>query len=238
VPPTLSGTSEIAAMIRVYEGSNWVATTVADENGAWSVKLTGLSTNNHDLVVTAADPFANASERSPVVSTWNSAPTLAAVSDRVITAGQTLAITNPASDVDAPPQVLTYALLTGPSAANLATNTGIFMWRAPVASANTTNTVRVEVADSGYPALRATNSFLIIVTNMSPPAITSAVMTNSQFRVAVTGPAGPDYTVQVSTNLTSWSDLFTTNSPALPFLWNDPEAGNFNQRFYRIKLSP
>ena len=238
VTPTLSGTNEIAAMIRIYEGSQLVATTFADENGAWSVTLTGLSTNNHDLYVTASDPMKTASEPSPVVSTWNSAPSLAAIPDRFTGIGQTIAMTNSASDVDAPPQTLSYTLLSAPSNATLTADTGIFAWRVPAAFANTTNTVLVKVADSGYPSLSATQSLRIIVTNMVRPTINSATLSNQTMRLQVTGPAGPDYTVQVSTNLTSWSDLFTTNSPALPFQWNDPNAGNFNQRFYRVILRP
>jgi hypothetical protein len=53
----------------------------------------------------------------------------------------------------------------------------------------------------------------------------------------VSGPGGPDYGVQVSTNLVDWGLLFVTNSPALPFTWTD--AGSSNAiRFYRIKLGP
>ena len=53
----------------------------------------------------------------------------------------------------------------------------------------------------------------------------------------VSGQSGPDYAIEASTNLTQWSNVFITNSPALPFNWTDT---NFitPQRFYRAALLP
>jgi hypothetical protein len=52
------------------------------------------------------------------------------------------------------------------------------------------------------------------------------------------GPAGPDYTVQASTNLGTWTNLFTTNSPALPLNWMETNASGLFRRFYRVILGP
>ena len=57
----------------------------------------------------------------------------------------------------------------------------------------------------------------------------------------MSGDTGPDYTVQMSTNLNSgmnWVNYFLTNSPSLPFSFVDTAATNLIQRYYRIQLGP
>jgi hypothetical protein len=63
---------------------------------------------------------------------------------------------------------------------------------------------------------------------------------NGQFSLTVNGQTGPDYTLQVSTNLAdgNWTTLFTTNSPPSPFTFTDPNAGAQPVQFYRILLGP
>jgi hypothetical protein len=58
------------------------------------------------------------------------------------------------------------------------------------------------------------------------------------FSLAVNGQTGPDYAVQASTNLVEWQSVFTTNSPAMPFDWADPDTGLYPMRFYRIVVGP
>ena len=62
--------------------------------------------------------------------------------------------------------------------------------------------------------------------------------TGSAWHMTVTGPAGADFTIEASTNLTTWTPLEKRVSPALPFLWSDPESANFPERFYRVRLEP
>ena len=63
-------------------------------------------------------------------------------------------------------------------------------------------------------------------------------LSNGLVTLSVVGAAGPDYSMQASTNLTGWATLFTTNSPALPFTWKDTNTANFPGRFYRALLGP
>jgi hypothetical protein len=65
-------------------------------------------------------------------------------------------------------------------------------------------------------------------------------LTGGTFKLAVTGALGPDYSLYASSNLApaNWSLVGTTNPPAMPFLFADPAATNFNQRFYRVLLGP
>src|SRR5262249_34026926 len=146
-------------------------------------------------------------------------------------------VTNKASDTDQPPQTLRFSLLAGPTNATISTNSGILTWRPTMAQANSTNSFSVVVTDNGVPNLSATQSFAVIVNKLSLPTL-APMMDNSQFGFLANGDFGPDYTIQASTNLTAWTNLFTTNSPALPFSWVDTNSPLFPQRFYRLLLGP
>jgi hypothetical protein len=162
---------------------------------------------------------------------------LAAISNRTVNVGQTVAFTASATDTDQPPQTLTFALLAGATNATLNTNSGSFSFRPLVTQANSTNHFTLKVSDNGTPSMSATQSFSVVVNPLSAPGISSISFAFGQFSFNVTGQSGPDYAIETSTNLTQWSNVFTTNSPALPFNWT-ATATNGPQRFYRIKLGP
>lgn len=168
----------------------------------------------------------------------NTPPVLAAISNRTVNAGITLVITNVATDTDQPPQTLTFGLMNAPTNALLAPGTGLLVWRPTVAQADSTNMFSITVADNGTPSLSATQSFVAIVNPLALPVAGRALVTNNQFQFVVNGDTGPDYTIQVSTNLSVWTDLFFTNQPALPFNWTDTNPMMFPQNFYRLKLGP
>jgi hypothetical protein len=171
----------------------------------------------------------------------NTPPVLPPISNRTILAGATLLITNTATDADAPPQVLTYSLVGAPSppvGANINSSNGQFSWRPAIAQAGTTNLLNVKVSDNGVPTQTATQAFSVTVTRPAKPTLTSPALSNGQFKLLVSGDAGPDYTIQASTNLVNWVSLSTNNSAVLPFVFTDPSATNFRQRFYRVLLGP
>ncbi|HSY19456.1 MAG TPA: hypothetical protein VK815_14030 [Candidatus Acidoferrales bacterium] len=170
--------------------------------------------------------------------TTNNRPVLAAISNRFLSAGVTLAITNVATDTDEPPQTLTFALPVAPANAAIATDTGILSWRPAVAQANSTNSFTVTVTDNGTPNLSATQSFTVIVSKLNLPVLAKPVLTNNQFAFQINGDPGPDYTIQGSTNLSDWTNLFTTNSPVLPFKWTDTNTPPPAHQFYRLLLKP
>jgi hypothetical protein len=167
----------------------------------------------------------------------NTPPVLAAISNQTVNVGQTVAFTASATDTDSPPQTLTFTLLAGPVSATLNTNSGAFSWRPQVTDANTTNTFILEAADSGSPSMSATQSFMVVVNPLALPGFANLVLANGQFGFTVAGDTGPDYEVQVSTNLTQWSDTFITNSPAMPFTWTDTNA-SMPFLFYRVVVGP
>jgi subtilisin-like proprotein convertase family protein len=86
---------------------------------------------------------------------------LAAISNRSLVAGQTLAVTNSATDADLPANALVYSLGAAPAGATL-TAEGILSWT-PTMSQLGTNVFNVVVADSGVPSLSATQSFQVVV---------------------------------------------------------------------------
>lgn len=167
----------------------------------------------------------------------NTPPVLAIITNRTVNVGQTVAFTASVTDTDSPPQTLTFALLAGTTNATLNTNSGAFSFRPLVTQANSTNGFTLKVFDNGSPSLSATQTFSVIVNPLSTPGISNISFAGGQFTFRVSGQSGPDYAIETSTNLTQWSNVFITNSPALPFTWADA-ATNSPQRFYRVKLGP
>jgi len=171
----------------------------------------------------------------PVLS--NTPPVLAAISNYTVNVGQTVAFTASATDSNQPPPTLTFSLLSAPTNATLNANSGAFSFRPLVSQANTTNPISLEVTDSENPPLSATKSFTITVNPLTLPQVSSDGWSNGQFVLQVSGQSGPDYGIQTSTNLTQWSMVFTTNSPAMPFIWQNVAATNA-AGFYRVVVGP
>jgi len=171
------------------------------------------------------------------VTPSNTPPTLAPIANQTVNVGQTVAFTASATDTDQPPQTLTFALLAGPTNATLNANSGAFSFRPLLTQANSTNNFTLRVSDNGTPSLSATQSFSVMVNPLVAPGLSNASLTGGQFTFKVSGQSGPDYGVEASTNLTQWSTLFVTNSPAVPFVWTDTNS-LVPRQFYRVKLGP
>ena len=82
-------------------------------------------------------------------------------------------------------------------------------------------------------ALLITNLSVLPPTNM-PPTLAMAGVTKGQCALLVGGNSGLNYTIQGSINLSSWTDLLTTNPSVLPFVWTDTAFSNYTRRFYRV----
>jgi len=78
----------------------------------------------------------------------------------------------------------------------------------------------------------------VVVNPLSASGISNISFVGGRFSFKVSGQAGPDYAVQVSSNLVDWSTLFITNSPPMPFQWTDTNAATLPARFYRIQVGP
>ena len=176
-----------------------------------------------------------------VASLSNTVPVWTSVPNQTINAGMTLLVTSVATDTDSPPPSLIFSLLGGPTNATLTSpNTGIalFSWRPLVSQANTINPVSVVVTEEGTPILSATNNFTVTVNPLTNPVVGSMTVSGGHVNLVVSGPQGPDYTLETTTNLTAgWQALYTTNSPVTPV---SLVVTNFNNplRFYRIEIGP
>jgi hypothetical protein len=186
----------------------------------------------------ASNEAGSATSASATLTVGNTAPALAPVSDTTIVAGSSLAVTNVATDPDVPPQSLSFSMPVGPTNASLDPGTGVFSWRPLLSQGGATYPVTVVVADNGSPSLTATQSFNVTVTMPAQPSISSPSLNAGQFSLNILGDTGPDYIIQASTNLFNWQTIFTTNSPALPLTFSDPNTSLFSSRFYRILLGP
>ena len=123
----------------------------------------------------------------------------------------------------------------------LATNTtadGMAQYGAREAASNAVP--RLAVASSTGLFLSATQSFWVTVAEPPRPLL-SVAPGAGRWALAIDGSAGPDYLIEATTNLlapTNWVAAFSTNSPALPFVWTDPLATNYPARYYRVRLGP
>jgi VCBS repeat-containing protein len=103
------------------------------------------------------------------INPTNDAPVLPQQANRTVAEMQTLVVTNTATDIEAPPEDLSYALLGAPDGAAIDGN-GVITWTPSVTQAPGTNIITTVVSDDGQPPLSATNSFLVFVrdTNAVP----------------------------------------------------------------------
>ncbi len=171
----------------------------------------------------------------------NSPPALSPLPDRLAGAGIPLTATNRATDPDLPLQTLSFSLISAPAGATINPGTGVILWRPAAVQADATNLFTVRVGDNGAPSLSATQSFWVTVRPLAKPRLDALRLTDGGLALRVSGDYGPDYALQLSTNLSqpaAWVTVFTVNAPTLPFTWPVPPATNVPLRFYRIVLAP
>jgi len=218
------------------DGNDWMqigSQTIAMNTGAY-VGLAVCSHENGTLNTSLLDNI------SASFLPANTAPTLAPMTNWTVNVGQTVSLTATATDPDSPPQTLAFTLLSGQASTfSQVNNTNLaYGWRPTVADANSTNTVILKVGDNGFPSLSDTQAFSVAVNPLTVPALSSVALLDGQFTMQLDGQTGPDYAVQVSTNLTEWNTLLITNSPAMPWTWTDTNTASLPVRFYRLKVGP
>ncbi|MBN8249770.1 MAG: hypothetical protein J0L84_20305, partial [Verrucomicrobia bacterium] len=82
------------------------------------------------------------------------------------------AMITPGWDAETPPAQLTYTLLEGPAGMSLSAG-GLLSWNPSEGQGGATSTVRIQIADAGFPILRATNEFTVAVTEVNSPPSSS-----------------------------------------------------------------
>jgi autotransporter-associated beta strand protein len=198
----------------------------------------GPSTNIITVVVTdnGTPPLSATNSFTVTVNEVNTVPSLPAIADRTIHAGQTLTFTNSATDSDLPANTLSYSLDPGaPASANVGSSSGIFTWATTVSDVNTTNAITVRVIDDGTPALDDSKSFTVTV--VSAPTADISVSGNV-VTIGWTSIAGQTYRVQFKNNIDdpSWTDL----SPDVTAGGSTASTTDTttSQRFYRVATLP
>jgi hypothetical protein len=114
------------------------------------------------------------------------------------------------------------------------------------ATAATLNLPHAHLADAGgydcvvsnVNGVLASSVATLTVNAPTQPSVTAVAISGGQLALTIAGDIGPDYAVQASTNLVDWQTIFTTNSPATPFNFADPDTSLYSVRFYRIAVGP
>jgi hypothetical protein len=226
---------------RSSDGTTWntvgSATTISmASTGAY----VGLAVTAHNNAALNTSVFTNFTVLSSSLPT-NTAPVLNPISNVTTNVGGTVSNTIVATDAELSSQTLTFSLLSGSadSFTKINSTNAAFSWRPQVTDANTTNLITVKVADSGSPALSATQSFSVKVNPLTMPSVSSVTFSNGQLTLQVTNSLiGPDYGVLVSSNLVDWRILFTNSPTTNYFQWTDTNAATLPAQFYRIKVGP
>jgi hypothetical protein len=108
----------------------------------------------------ASDSLCTTGTVNVTVNSVNDPPTLNAIANQTVYVGNTLSLTAVGSDLDLPPQTLTYSL-TGsvPSGATINPLTGAFSWTPTAGQGGQIYTLTVRVTDNGSPNLFAERQF-------------------------------------------------------------------------------
>ena len=183
------------------------AWTPLESQGPGTNLLTVVVTDNGTPALSATQSF------TIVVLESNSAPVLAPITNQTVVEGQSLTVTNSATDPDLPTNSLTFTLGTNaPAGAVINPTNGLFTWTPAESQGPGTNVIAVIVTDNGTPVLSATQSFTVVVleTNSAPVLAPLADQTVVEgLLLAVTNSAtDPD----IPTNTLVFS--LDTNAPA------------------------
>jgi hypothetical protein len=188
---------------------------------------------------TVSDGALTATGAAQVTILANLPPMLTALSNCVLTAGQTLRVLPAATDINVPTQALSFRLVEAPPGAGLEPTNGSVTWRPTLAQAPGAYAFQLAVDDNGTPPLSATQGFVATVNAPAQPqAGGSLKLQSGQFQFQIQGDVGPDYTILASSNLIHWVPLLTTNPATMPLWFTDPDTGGRGRRFYRTQLGP
>ncbi len=202
--------------------------TPTEAQGPGVFSVTVVATDN------GAPAFSDSKTFSITVDEVNTAPVLAALSNRTIHAGTTLIITNSATDADVPTNSLTYSLTNSPAGMAINSVSGVVTWTPSDVQADTTNSFTVRVTDNGSPNLNDTKTATVTV--LPRPSFLPASISGSVVTLSWTAIVGQGYRVQYKNDLTdsSWTDLGDVTANSSTATLNDSIGST--ERFYRIIL--
>jgi hypothetical protein len=162
-------------------------------------------------------------------------PQLQPILDQEITAGQLLLVSTTTLNPYAPPDRHEFRMLEGPEGAWVDRRTGVFYWQPTIWQSPASARVKLQVRDTGTPAMTSVQEFAIDVVRPTGPALQTAGEADT-FRLQVTAAIGT-YHVFSSTNGIDWSPLASTNLSETTFEIQEPTLSR-SQRFYRVSHEP
>jgi hypothetical protein len=169
----------------------------------------------------------------------NTAPLIAAISNKFIHVGQTLSFLATATDAQSPPQVLTFTLDSGaPAGATINPSTGAFTWATTDVPFPSTNSISVRVTDNGTPPLDNAAAFLVSI--LPPPQFGAARPLGDLLPLSFSTLPGQTYQIQFKDNLDdpSWNALTAAFAGTGGVIEYDDNMAVHEQRFYRLAVLP
>jgi hypothetical protein len=152
---TLDAGAPAGATISTAGAFSWTPT---EAQGPGTYPVTVRVTDN-------GSPTANDFETvSVTVREVNTAPALAAITDKTVAEGSALAATASATDADVPGNSITYSLLNAPAGMTIGASSGAIAWTPGEADGGEVYQITVRAADNGVPSLNSTVSFNVTVT--------------------------------------------------------------------------
>ena len=170
------------------------------------------------------------------------APVLAAIPNRTINQGESLAFGISATDADLPAQVLTFTLEPGaPTGATIDPRTGAFSWAPTASQGPGTYTFAVRVTDSGSTQSSDTRIFTVVVVGSVPePKIAHlriAISTAGVPSIEWPATSGATYRLLYKNSLAApeWSVLGERVATGSTDAFEDKTAASAPRRFYRVE---
>ena len=139
--------------------------------------------SNYLVTVRVTDngtPALSASEVVTItVNELNLSPVLGAIGPKSIGEGSLLTFTATATDADLPAQQFSYSLLNAPAGAVINNASGVFSWTPTEAQGPGVYSLTVRVTDNGSPALSASETISITVSEVNNAPVLAAIGTRS-----------------------------------------------------------
>jgi hypothetical protein len=164
-------------------------------------------------------------------------PILSPFTNFAVIAGSSVSVPSQASDPNFPPQTLGFVLSATPTGGGINPATGLISWRPAISQSGSSNLFMVVVTNTSN--LATTQTFRVGVIAPMRPVISQPRFSSLRFQLTISGNTGPDYAVQMATNLAVplWRTVSTVSGPVPPFQWTDTNLPAASV-FYRILLGP